>query len=165
MTDNSQNKEDCCKDFDPAVWDEKEHVWQDKLFITDSIPLFMHIPLPWLVSRVISKLWNKAKEAGADTEEQDFLLLAHDSSPWRGEYYLNVTKEIPDVKNVKLSGTFLSKVFDGPYNAVPKWIPEINKFAESKGKKVKDYYFFYATCPKCAKKFGHNYVIAFAEVE
>jgi hypothetical protein len=33
---------------------------------------------------------------------------------------MTVTKEIPGAENVQLSGTFLSKVFDGPYNAVPK---------------------------------------------
>lgn len=32
------------------------------------------------------------------------------------------------------------------------------------GKKAKKYYFYYTSCPKCAKKFGHNYIVAFAEV-
>jgi hypothetical protein len=32
------------------------------------------------------------------------------------------------------------------------------------GKKSKKYYFYYTTCPKCAKKYGHNYIVAFAEV-
>ena len=29
----------------------------------------------------------------------------------------------------------------------------------------KDRYFYYTTCPKCAKKHGHNYVVGFAQVE
>lgn len=26
------------------------------------------------------------------------------------------------------------------------------------------YYFHYTSCPKCAKIYGHNYVVAFAKV-
>lgn len=29
---------------------------------------------------------------------------------------------------------------------------------------AKKYYVHYAYCPKCEKKFGHNYMILFAEV-
>jgi hypothetical protein len=75
-----------------------------------------------------------------------------------------VTKEVPNAENVKLSGTYITKVFDGPYNAVPKWIKETNHYVTQKGKTVKRYYFYYTTCPKCAKIYGHNYVVAFAEV-
>ena len=31
-------------------------------------------------------------------------------------------------------------------------------------KKTKKIYFYYTTCPKCAKKYGHNYIVSFAEV-
>jgi hypothetical protein len=34
----------------------------------------------------------------------------------------------------------------------------------AKGKSVKNYYFYYTTCPKCARKYGHNYVVVLAEV-
>jgi hypothetical protein len=78
---------------------------------------------------------------------------------------MTVTKEIPEAENVKLSGTYLSKVFDGPYNAVPKWIIEMEKYVSSKGEKTKKYFFYFTTCPKCAKKYGHNYSIAFAQVK
>ena len=76
-----------------------------------------------------------------------------------------VEKEVPDANNVKLSGTFLTKVFDGPYNAVPKWIKQMDEYVAEKGRKTKKYYFHYTTCPKCAKIYGHNYVVAFAQVE
>lgn len=81
-----------------------------------------------------------------------------------GTFDITVTKDVPGADNVKLSGTFLTKVFDGPYNAVPKWLKEMDHYVESKGKKTKKYYFYFTTCPKCAKKYRHNYVVAFAEV-
>ncbi|GEM_PF-5301778 len=36
-----------------------------------------------------------------------------------------------------MTGTFLSKVFDGPFNAVPKYIKEMDKYVSGQGEKVK----------------------------
>lgn len=88
-----------------------------------------------------------------------------DPSSWKSELYMTVTKEIPGAENVKLSGIYLSKVFDGPYNAVPKLLKEMEKYVSSKGKKTKKYFFYFKTCSKCAKIYGHNYTVAFAQVE
>jgi hypothetical protein len=33
------------------------------------------------------------------------------------------------------------------------------------GRTLQKLYFFYATCPKCAKQFGKNQVVGFARVE
>jgi hypothetical protein len=47
-------------------------------------------------------------------------MLAAESSPWRGEVYITATKDVPNAENVRFTGTFLTKVFDGPYNSIPK---------------------------------------------
>jgi hypothetical protein len=75
-----------------------------------------------------------------------------------------VLKEVPGIENIRLSGTFISKVFDGPYNAVPKWIKVMETFMAAQDKPVLKHYFYYTTCPKCAKLHGHNYVVAFAQI-
>jgi hypothetical protein len=161
---NNETKVTCCPEFDPKPWEGKIHKWKDKPFIKDSVPQFLHMPLPWMVGKAISRMWKKAQEAGADPDIKDFLLLAYDPSPWKSELFMATTKEVPGTENVRLSGTFLSKVFDGPFNSVPKWIEEMDEFVSSKGKKTKRYYFYFTTCPKCAKRYGHNYCVAFAEV-
>jgi hypothetical protein len=152
----------CCPKFDPRKWDEKNHEWKDKLFMQDTVRQVFHMPLN--IGNVITRMWNKAQEAGAAPEIKDFLLLAYDPSPWVSELYMTVIKEVPKAKNVRLNGTFISKVFDGPYNDVPKWLKEMNKYLQNKEKKAKKYYFYFTTCPKCAEYYGHNYVVAFAEV-
>ncbi len=163
MTQNSTNQEHCCPKFDPAPWEEKEHVWKDKLFLYDEVRQIFHMPLN--IRKVISRMWNKVQKADASPDEKDFLLLAYDPSPWKSELYMFVTKEVPDAAMRKLSGTYLTKVFDGPYNAVPKWIRQMDKYVKSRKRKVRKYYFYYTTCPKCAKIYGHNYAVTFAEVE
>jgi hypothetical protein len=37
-------------------------------------------------------------------------------------------------------------------------------YVESEGKEFKDLYFFYTTCPNCAKVYGKNYVVLLAAV-
>ncbi len=154
----------CCPEFDTSLWDTKKHVWSNKLFLKDSVPEFFHIPLPGTYGKVIPRLWKKATDAGAVPNVSDFLLLAHDPTPFKGELLLHVTHEIPGEEHVKLSGTFISKVFDGPYSGVPTYMREMDRYLASQSMKAKKYYFYYAYCPKCAKKYGHNYIVALAEV-
>ncbi|MCF8374026.1 MAG: hypothetical protein K9H64_20560 [Bacteroidales bacterium] len=154
----------CCLPVDTALWENITHVWNEKPFIGESIPLIFHIPMPWMIKKVVGRLWGQAQEAGAAPEMKDFLMLAHDPSPWKGEYLLAVNKDVPGANNIKLSGTYISKVFDGPFNAIPKYIKEMDSFLKTLDKVARYYYFYYTTCPKCAKKFGHNYIIAFAQL-
>ena len=152
----------CCPEFNPSGWDNKTHVWKDKPFIRDYVTQIMHIPLN--MGKVITRMWSKIEHAEAKVPDKDFLMLAYDPSPWKSEIYMSVNKNVPNAENVTLSGTYISKVFDGPYDAVPKWIKQFDSALALQGKKALKYYFYYTYCPKCAKKYGHNYVIAFAQV-
>lgn len=163
MTNNNQ-KELCCPKFNTEPWDNITHIWDEKLFIKDYVSQVLHIPLPGTVNKAITRMWKKAQDAGAAPDTKDFLCLAYDPSSWKSELFLAVTKEVPGTENAKLSGNFFSKVFDGPYNAVPKFIKEMDKSLESRQMKAKKYYFYFTTCPNCAKKYEHNYIVAFAKI-
>jgi len=163
MHDTAKENE-CCPRFDPEPWDNKTHQWVDKPFIMKRIPQFLHMPLPFTYARTITTMWNLAKDSGSAPEMKEFLLLAYDPSPWKSELYMSVTKEVPGAENIKLSGNFISKVFDGPYNGIPKYLKEFEDYLKQINKTSKKYYFYYTTCPKCAKKYGHNYIVAFSEI-
>ncbi|WP_319506313.1 hydrolase [uncultured Methanolobus sp.] len=162
--DDSTGLESCCPEFNPSLWDNG-NVWDKKPFIKDSVTQSFHIPLPFSFKRAVMRMWQKVQESDASPEMDDFLLLAYDPSPWKSELYLYVTKGVPDAENVTMSGTFLSRVFDGPYKSVPEWIETMEKYVSEKGMTVRKHYFHFAYCPKCAKKYGHNYAVAFTEVE
>ncbi len=155
-------KTDCCPLFDPNRWQEKTHYWQNKLFLQDEVFQILHIPLN--MAAVVKRMFAKIEAVKAAPADQDFLMLCYDPSPWKSEIYMTVTKQVPNGRMAKLSGTFVSKVFDGPYNHVPKWIKEMDQYLEKHQQKAIKYYFHFAYCPKCMKKFGHNYCIAFAQV-
>ncbi len=113
----------------------------------------------------MTRMWWKIEEAKANPNLEDFICLAYDPTPWKSEYYMTVSKEIKNAENIKISGIFMTKVFDWPYNQVPKYIKEIEKLAQEKWKKILKHYFYYTTCPKCSKLYGHNYIVAFTQIE
>ncbi|MDZ7620192.1 MAG: hydrolase [Patescibacteria group bacterium] len=164
MPSRSSEHEPCCPEFDPARWDSTTLVWENRPFIKESMPVFFHIPWPPMIGRLLGRMWEKVQKADAAPEMKDVLVLATDPSPWRTQWYMSVTRNVPGAENVTLSGTFFTRVFDGPYNAVPKWIKEMDACLAKEDKKATKYYFHYTTCPKCAKLRGHNYVVAFAQI-
>jgi hypothetical protein len=58
----------------------------------------------------------------------------------------------------------MSKVFDGPYKNVPKFMLEMEDYTIAERKKVEKYYLYYAYCPKCARKYGHNFIVILAKL-
>jgi hypothetical protein len=100
----------------------------------------------------------------AEAEPPQQLMLTDEKSAWGADIYIDVSKEVPGTKMETISGTFLTKVFEGPYKDMGKWAQEINDYVKSKGKVMNKLYFSYTTCPRCAKAYGKNYVIIFAKI-
>jgi hypothetical protein len=149
----------CCKKFDPAPWDDKEVVWQDKLFVKDRVRSLWHIPLNF--GQVVVRNLKKIEAAGVKPEQ---LMPVDENSPWGADIYIAVDKEVPGAETMKLSGTFLTKIFEGPYRNVAIWMDEMRKHVAGKGREIKKFYFCYTTCPRCAKAYGKNYVVIMAQI-
>lgn len=163
LKEEVEAKETCCPSFHPEKWEDKTFVWNKKKFIKTSVPTFLYIPLPPMIGNRITKLVKFAKDAQRlPKNREDILLLFMDPTPFRSEMYLSVTDTVPYAENTTLTGTFVSKVFDGPFNSAPKFMKQMEADLEKQGKKAKDYYVHYAYCPKCSKEAGHNYMVLFA---
>lgn len=157
--------QECCPKFEPGKWDAKTMTWDKKPFIKESIPTFFHTPFPPMIWRKMKKMSALADKADANIPDlSEALILFRDPSPFKSEIYYSVTREVAGANNTSLSGSFSAGVFDGPYNSIPRYIKEMEARLTGENKKAKDYYIHYAYCPKCAKKFGHNYMVLFAEV-
>lgn len=149
---------ECCPKFDPQPWDGKEINWQNKLFVKDTVCSFLHLPLNF--GGVVKRNMKKIEAAGAVVPQN--LMLSDEKSLWGSDLYIAVDNEVPGTKIKKISGTFLTKVFEGPYRDAGKWAKEMQTYVKSKGKEIKKLYFWYTTCPKCAKVYGKNYTVIFA---
>lgn len=150
----------CCARLDDAQWDGRQFEWKDKLFLKDHIRSFLHMPLNF--GSVISRDLELVEQAGAYPEVP--LTLTDEVSPWGADLYVALDREVPNAKLERLSGTFLSRVYDGPFRDVGKWATDFERYVESKGRRLEKTYFYYATCPKCAKAFGRNAVVLFGQV-
>jgi hypothetical protein len=157
---NEQAETGCCPRFNPEPWQEKEITFNDKLFVKDHVRSFMHIPLNF--GQVMVRNKKKIDEASANTPEP--LVLSDEKSLWGADVYIAVSREVPGAEMARLSGTFLTKVFEGSYGNTPKWVRAMQDFIKTRGKEAKRLYFFYTTCPKCARVYGVNYTVLLAEV-
>jgi hypothetical protein len=153
-------EKECCPRFEPAPWDGKTLKWEDKQFVKDRVTSALHIPLNF--GPVMERNFRLIQEAGA--QDKDMLVLSDENSLWGSDVYFAVSRPVPGMQNEKMSGEFYSKVFEGPYGSAGKWVEEITREVKEMGRHVDKIFFWYTTCPKCAKKYGKNYVVILAEV-
>jgi hypothetical protein len=154
------NENECCPKFDPLPWDGKILDWNNKKFIKEKVTTFFYIPLNF--NGVMKKLDEKIRKNNATIP--DGVCLSEHTSKWNMDVYLAVDKDIPGENIISLNGRFLSKVYEGPFQDTDKWCKDFEKFAISKSEKISKWYMWYTTCPKCAKKYGKNYVVIIAQV-
>jgi hypothetical protein len=156
-TYTDKNETGCCPIPNIEGWRDQEINLDNMRFIRMYTRSFFFIPLN--MGKVMTKIQKTADEAKATMPANQSMILSRDISPWRAEQLYAVSKPIDGADNVSLSGKFLTKVFEGPYQNAKKWYDSLIEFAKSKGKTPGDVYFFYTTCPKCAKHYGKNYTI------
>lgn len=150
----------CCPRFDPEPWEQSQITWEGKQFVKDRVRSFLHIPLNF--GSVMKR--NVALIEAADAKPAEMIVLADENSLWGSDVYIDVTKDVPNAQMAALSGTFLTRVFEGPYKNVWKWAKHMKQHVESQGRQLQKLYFYYTTCPKCAKKYGKNYVVLLAQI-
>jgi hypothetical protein len=160
MNMSMQNPAECCPRFEPDPWVDKEITWDKKQFLQDRVLSFLHIPLNF--GAVMKRSMATIEAAGATPD--NILVLSDENSLWGADVYIAISKDIPGARTTALSGTFLTKVFEGPYRNMRHWIEEMKSFVKGKGKELQKLYLFYTTCPKCSKKYGKNYVVILAQL-
>ena len=160
MSNQTIKSTGCCEPFDPKPWQDKQITWKGKMFVKDHVISLFHIPLN--MGQQIVKNMALIEQVGAKSPYQ--LMLTDEKSMWGADIYIDVAKKVPGAQMTTLSGTFLTKVFEGPYQDAGKWAKIMEKYVAEKGKKIIKLYFSYTTCPNCAKVYGKNYVVLFAQI-
>ncbi len=152
----------CCPRFRPQAWDGQELHFENKLFARAKTHSFFHIPLD--MGRVFARTF-KAIEAAHAHQPDQAIVLSRELSPWSAEHLFAVTAPVEGQKMMRLSGDYRTRVFEGRYQDAPKWMRELDAELAQRGERAEKSYLFYTTCPKCAKAYGKNYVVAVAKVE
>lgn len=158
--DSSDNPTNCCPRFNPEGWDDRNLRFRDKLFVKAKTKSVMHVPLN--MGKVFSRTFNAIEDAGAMNMEQ-CAVLSREISPWAAEHFFTVEKSVPGEDMDRISGDFHTKVYEGPYSKSKQWCDDLISSANGDPDQPPDTYFFYTTCPKCAKAYGKNYVVGLVE--
>ncbi len=159
--DTSDNTTNCCPRFKPAGWDNQQLHFEDKKFVRATTSSAMHIPLN--MGQVFARVQEHIEDAGAVSPEKE-IVLSRDLSPWESEHYFAVDKNVEGEEMTTLSGDYFTRVFEGPYRRTKDFEHDMKIAASAMGKTAKRVYFFYTTCPKCAKAYGENYIVGVAQV-
>ena len=155
------NDQICCPKFDPIPWDDKNFEWKDKLFVRGSVFTLFYMPMNF--GHTMKKLDKKITEAGADWSEG--ICLSDHTSKWNMDLWISVNKAVPSLENKVFSGKYYSKVYEGPFKDTGIWHKDFEKLLNEKGLSGAKIYLWYTTCPKCAKKYGKNYVVMIAKTD
>ena len=161
MTNDSTGEAKCCPEFNPTPWEDKLFEWDHKKFVKASVRTMFYMPMNF--GSVMTKLIKKFDEAGA--EIPNYLCLSDHTSKWNMDLYLETDKIITGLNNTELTGKYYSKVYEGPFKNTGEWCKDYKEVVASKGLTIKKWYMWYTVCPKCAKKYGKNYVVIICEVE
>lgn len=63
-----------------------------------------------------------------------------------------------------LTGTYFAKAYEGSFKHTREWHEDFARRLAEQGALSVPVYSWYTTCPKCAKKYGKNYVVLFGRV-
>jgi hypothetical protein len=152
---------ECCSVFDPKPWQEEIFEWQDKLFIKEKVFTLFYMPLNF--GAVMKRCMEKIDQAQAKVV--DGAWLSDHTSMWNMDLYVAVDRKIEGATNLTISGKFFSKVYEGDYSKMGEWQSDFANSAKAKNLQINKSYMWYTTCPKCAKKYGKNYVVIIGEVK
>jgi hypothetical protein len=154
--DDSVNLTNCCARFNPQGWDGAHLHFEHKPFVRATTHSIAHVPLD--MGRVFTRVLGAIAAADAHDPHQ-MLVLSRDLSAFQGEHLFAVKKPVPGEEMTTMSGEFTTRVFEGPFSQLRHWHDSMTTDAAAQGAPAAAIWFFYTTCPKCAKVYGRNYVV------
>ncbi|MGB6229856.1 MAG: hydrolase [Litorimonas sp.] len=148
----------CCPRFDPEGWEGLVLRFEGAPFVRATTRSLLHVPLD------MGSVFDRVQKNIAAADAQDphrYLILSRDLSATRAEHFFAVTRDVPGEEMTELTGTFRTRVFEGPYRKARAWHDEMAVLTDpdAPGRT----FMFYTTCPRCVRRLGRNYVVGFAE--
>lgn len=92
------------------------------------------------------------------------IILSKEEGLFSSTLLISLQREAKDLPIERISGRFISMLFEGKYSETPKWIKAMQEHCQKQGKEIKELLFWYITCPKCAKKYGAAQTVIFARI-
>lgn len=161
MSDNKIKNQECCPPFDPEKWNDKVLNWENKIFVKTKVKTFLFMPINF--GSAISRISKQLEQQQVKFDEN--ICLSDHTSKWNMDIYIATDKEVKDAKNIKMNGKFYCRVYEGDFKQTENWCKDFDLKAKENDYKIGKMYMWYTTCPKCAKKYGKNYVAIIGKIE
>jgi hypothetical protein len=152
----------CCPVFHPEDYENKLFDFSSHQFIKAQSKSIMYVPMN--LDKVMTKTQGDIVAAHQNFEDR-YLIISQDVTPFKCDHYFIVKGEVPHYPIQKIEGLYYTKVYDGSYNNISKWMKDLDGILHTKGRKINEVFAFYSTCPKCAEVYKHNYVVLMAKVD
>ena len=160
-TDSTPQEDECCAPFLPTLWDGKTFEWDHKKFIKNKVFTLFYMPVNF--GAVMMRSSAAIEKSGSKILDE--MWLAEHTSLWNIYLYTAVDKEVADSENIAMSGKYISKVYEGAFKEVGAWDNDFKHYVKESGNTLLKTYQWYTTCPKCAKKYGKNYVVFVGQIQ
>ncbi|TET28262.1 hypothetical protein E3J68_03285 [Candidatus Aerophobetes bacterium] len=153
-------EEKCCPQLKKEDWDKKEVEWKEKPFYKTKYHSLFHIPINFggVVRKAMEEITSR------DLDEEPAMMFSKEESMFSSTLLISLKRDAKDLETERLSGKYISMIFENGYRQTPKWMRELGKYIEGQGKVAKDFLFWYVTCPRCARKYGKTQTVIFAKV-
>ncbi len=152
-------KSTCCERLTEIEWNNKEIIWEDKPFYLSRYLSILHVPIN--IGGKIREGFSIIEEYGLSAEP---MVLSRNITSWGAEILIPISN-ITDAFEIEiLTGRYITGLFEGTYGEIESWSSEMEKSLRSKNLRSKEFIYWYATCPKCAKVYKTVQVVIFARV-
>lgn len=150
----------CCPKLAAEDFDRKVFGWEDKPFYKTKYFSFFHMPLTY--GSAVNKAMAELKSRGLAADPT--LMLSGEESMFYSSLLIEMSRDGNSVPVRRLSGKFISMFFEGSYRDTGRWVKEVVEYCRSRDYETKELFFFYATCPKCARHYGKAQTVIFAKI-
>jgi hypothetical protein len=135
--------------------------WKDRPFVKTRVRSLLHVPLnlPAKIREV------KALVERAGAEAPLGVVLIEERSAWSADLYIPASRPVPGAEMAWLSGTFITKVFEGAYRESPERAATMEAYIAGRGRRISRLFHGYTTCPSCARAYGASHIVLFAQVD
>ncbi|MBZ0274179.1 hypothetical protein K8I61_19220 [bacterium] len=150
----------CCPILKSTDWEEREFLWSDNLFLKRRYRAFFHMPLNF--GEIIRQAMGEIEKTRAMPEHP--IALSCDETLFGGTLLISATRELPGWESVRLTGKFVTRLFEGRYSDTGRWIAAMKEYVARRGEAIDKLYTWYATCPNCATVYGAAQTVIIARV-
>jgi len=118
-----------CPKFDPIGWDGRHLSFHDQPFVRATTRSLVHDPFN--MGQVLTRVQGHIEDAGA--QDPDHISdLSRDQSATEDEHFFRVTGDVPGENMIRLSGDFITRVFEGSNRQANNRVHEMETATEEK---------------------------------